>query len=275
MKRAMMFEWRRMLRNKTFLFAFLGVCAFMLRSALYWYILYRKGVNRDTSVFYKWQGLGSGLAGDRFIFVLLPLFLALAYSWTCSYDRATGYINQIISRIGKKRYFAAKFFVSYISGGIIFAASLCVHFFFVSLFSPAYMPLPGDQMSAMDQFHFCSALFFQHPSVFTVIWSLTAFLWGGAISVTGVFFGMLTRNYYLTCLFPFLLFTGEQLIGSIIMRYFPFFINGVQISVIWTEMLFAGSLMTTVTSHVLMWIIGITSISTIGYCICGWQYESL
>lgn len=40
-------------------------------------------------------------------------------------------------------------------------------------------------------------------------------------------------------------FTGEQLIGSMLMRDHPYYIHGVQISVIWTEMLYAGAMSTT------------------------------
>lgn len=194
MKNIFKFEWNRMIHSKTFLISAIAASLMIIADVVAWFLLYLQGIDVDTSIFYKWLGVNRGMNAGVYFFIALPLLTAFAYSWSVSYDRNSGYISQIITRTSRKKYFTAKFLVTFISGGIIFAGALILDYVLLAIFSPAYTPIPGDLASSMDPFHFCSEIFYQNPYLFMLIWFGIAFLWGGAMSCISMAAGMLIKK---------------------------------------------------------------------------------
>lgn len=189
----MAFEFHRMLHSKSLWLAFAVSCVFSLMNVWYQLNLYWNDVNH-ISIFYKWMGVSRSNFGPTYFIMVIPLLAALGYSWTISSDVKTGYINQIFTRTSQKRFFFAKYVASFTSGGIIFCGPLVLDYLLLATFSPAEFPQPEMMQTGIDQFHFCSKLFFQHPYLFVLLWLGVGFLWGGAMTSIAVAFGMFHKK---------------------------------------------------------------------------------
>lgn len=269
------FEWNRMIRSKTFIISAVASALIILSDVIAWAMLYQKGIDVYTSIFYKWLGVNRGMNAGVYFFMALPLLTAFAYSWTVSYDRSTGYITQIISRCSRKKYFTAKYLVSFISGGMIFAGSLIFDYVLLSTFSPAYQPVPGDLASSMDPFRFCSSIFYQSPYLFILIWCCVAFLWGGAMACIGMSSGMFIKKYIITSMIPFLTFISQSILAAYISRKYIITIKGCMVTLGWNDMLYAAPMTTSLPEHILLSIGFIIIMSTILYCLRGRKYECI
>ena len=140
MKRIFVFEWKRMIRSKTLLFSAVAAALIVIADVFAWFRLYQQESDVDTSVFNKWLGTTQAIGAGSYLHIVLPLLTAFAYSWSVSYDRSSGYIAQTVTRIGRRRYFTAKYLVSFISGGMIFVGALVLDFMLLGTFSPAFWP---------------------------------------------------------------------------------------------------------------------------------------
>lgn len=275
MKSVLKFEWNRLMHSKSLLLAAGSAALLVLADVIYQFILYLQDVDVYTSVFYKWLGVNNGLFVGNLFFLTLPLLTAIAYSWTVSFDRSSGYIQQIITRSGRGSYFTAKYLVSFLSGGIIFAGALLLDFLLLATFSPAYQPIPGDLASFMDPMHFCSELFYQNTYLFMLLWLITAFFWGGAMASIGTAAGMFLRKHILVGIFPFLIFTAQQIIGSFLMQKYQFTQRGTLLGLVWTDMLYAGAGSTTTAGFISLNIGAILLVSLLAYLLRSRNYESV
>ncbi|MFR5764632.1 MAG: hypothetical protein ACLUFB_09550 [Ruminococcus sp.] len=264
-----------MIHSKTFLISAIAASLMIIADVVAWFLLYLQGIDVDTSIFYKWLGVNRGMNAGVYFFIALPLLTAFAYSWSVSYDRNSGYISQIITRTSRKKYFTAKFLVTFISGGIIFAGALILDYVLLAIFSPAYTPIPGDLASSMDPFHFCSEIFYQNPYLFMLIWFGIAFLWGGAMSCISMAAGMLIKKYVISSIVPFLVFTAEQILALYVMQRYTITVKGTSIGLVWTDMLYAAPMTTSLPEHILLCIALIIMISTLIYILRGRKYECL
>lgn len=275
MKNILKFEWNRMIHSKTLLISAAAAALIIIADVVTWIQLYCQGIDVDTSIFYKWLGVNRGMNAGIYFFMALPLLTAFAYSWSVSYDRNSGYITQIITRISRRKYFTAKFLVTFTSGGMIFTGALILDYILLATFSKAYMPVPADLASSMDPFRFCSEIFYQNPYFFILIWCGVSFLWGGAMSCISMATGMLIKKYVISSVAPFLIFTAEQILAVYIMQRYMITIKGKAIGLIWTDMLYAAPTATSLPEHILSCIAFIIIVSTFIYVLRGRKYECL
>ncbi len=275
MLKIFIFEWNRMIKSKMFLVSIIFTALIIIADVSSWYVLYTQGIDVDMSVLYKWLGVDCGINFGIYFFIALPLLTSFAYSYSVSYDRSSSYITQIISRTSRKKYFSAKFLVVFISGGLIFAGALILDYMLLSTFSPAYMPIPAGLSSYMDPYRFCSKIFYNNPYLFMLIWCGVAFLWGGAMSSISMAAGMFIKKYVITSMFPFLVFTAQQIITVYLLQRYSITISGKTIGLIWTDMLYAAPATTSLPEHILLNIAFIIFLSLIIYSIRGRRYECL
>ncbi len=275
MKRIFVFEWKRMIRSKTLLFSAAAAALIVIADVFAWFRLYQQEVGVDTSVFSKWLGTQPAIGAGSYLHVVLPLLTAFAYSWSVSYDRSSGYIAQTVTRIGRRRYFTAKYLVSFISGGMIFVSALVLDFMLLGTFSPAFWPIPDDLVSFADPFKFGSVIFYQSPYLFVLMWCGMAFLWGGAMASIGTAAGMLIKNHIVSSVVPFLVFTAQQILAVFAMQKYRIAINGKAIALVWTEQLYAAPSTANLPVTVFSSIGFIVVVSTLIYVLRGRKYECL
>lgn len=275
MKNLLRFEWKRMTHSISFYISLLIALIIVILDAGSKYEYFKQGFDVYTSVFEKWIGTFRGFDEAIYLFALLPLLTSFAYSWTIGFDRSSGYITQIITRTSRKKYFLAKYIVSFISGGIIFAFSILMHFFIISTFYPCDYSIIAKGTSPVFSYSFCSELFYTHPIIFLMLWTAVAFLWGGAMVCIALGVGMLTKKYSVAVITPFLVFTVQQIIGTYIYLRYTISINGQTMSIIWSEMLYAAPGSTNYAIHLIINIAIAAVIPSIIFAVRGHKYECL
>lgn len=255
------FEWNRMIHSASFRLSMLIACMLSLISSVQQFSYYCQGIDH-ISVFYRWIGQSNYTFGSYYLYQLMPLLAAFAYSHTLCSDRTRGYVYQAMTRSNRKAYFLAKYLISFAGGGLVFSCSVLFNFLVLSCFMPAIIPDPADMSSLINPFQFASTLFYTKPYFFMVLWLLVTFLWGGTAAVIGLTAGTFTNNVGLTIVFPILLFISESVIGTYIMYKNIFFMGYYSLQLIWTALLCSATGGAAPTSYILITIavlLGITS----------------
>lgn len=225
-----------MLNSPSMITAYLASLIMVLIDVIYQLHLYINGINH-ISVFYKWIAVNSYSFGGTYLLMAIPLLTALGYSFTVATDIDSGYINQILTRTSRRRYFTAKMISVFASGGIIFSSALITDFLLLSLFSPAIIPVPCDLNSFMNPYSFSSELFYTQPYLFVCVCLLASFLWGGAMSAMSATIGLFIHKKFISLIFPFAIFTAQSIIGGYIMSKQIILLKGLLLELTWFDML--------------------------------------
>ena len=157
------------------------------------------------SVFAKWIGIETYTSGYSLFFFAFPLLVCIGYGWSFRQEMDNGYINQIVSRGGKKRYFASKYVSTFLSGGIILTLPLLLNLLFGMAYTNLALPDPVYTYFNMGNRNFLGPLFFTHPLWFCFLYMLTDFVFGGALACLCMTFSYFIKGRVLALPIPFLL----------------------------------------------------------------------
>lgn len=157
------------------------------------------------SVFSGWVGIETYTSGYSLFFFAFPLLVCIGYGWSFRQEMDTGYINQIVSRVGKKRYFASKYVSTFLSGGMILAFPLLLNLLVGMTDSNLALPDPVYTYFNMGNRNFLGPLFFTHPLWFCFLYMLTDFVFGGALACLCMTFSYFIKGRVLALPIPFLL----------------------------------------------------------------------
>lgn len=258
-------EWKRIIHSVPFFISLLLAYILILISAGQQFFWYLDGFDVEVSVFSRWIGVSKNTYGAVGFFKLIPVISAVAGSYVCANQIKKDKINRN-SSYGIK-YYIAKYIVSFFSGGIVFSSAVLFHFMLLSMFMKAYKVYPENLDTAIDQFRFCSKIFYTKPYLFMVLWLGITFLWGGVMAIVGLTSCVYLPNWIVSILSPFLLFTVEGILGEIVMQKELFFAGRNILGLSWENMLYAGTMESTPTMFILANIIFIIGLSTLLYCL--------
>lgn len=267
------FEWNRLLHSKSMWIACIMAAAIIILDFVECMRIFNQ--NTERSLYYSWLGVNSEFYTGRYLFMTLPILTSLGYSWSACHDRISGYINQIITRTSRFKYFFVKFIVSFISGGVVFAGALILHIMMLATMYPNSEPVPGDLNSFMDSFRFCSDLFYTNTYLFVLIWLLTAFIWGGAMAGISLAAGMIIKKSAVTPIVPFIIFTCQEILATFVQQKYRIMLKETYLSLSWNEMLYADSYSRNPEDFVWGNIAVIIVVITIIYSLRGRKYECL
>ena len=268
------FEWHRMVHSTSFWLSILFACLLSFVAAAQQFKYYMNGIDH-ISVFYRWIGQSNYTFGSYYLYQLIPLLAAFAYSHTICSDRTRGYVYQVITRTSRKKYFLAKYLVSYAGGGLIFTSSVLFNYIILSSFMPAIIPDPVEMSSLITPFQFGSTLFYTKPYTFMFLWLLITYFWGGTMALIGLTAGTFTNNLALSVIFPLLLFLSESVIGSYVMYKKIFFMGYYSLQLIWTALLCSATGGAAPTYYIICTIFVLQIIISIIYWIRVKKYEYL
>lgn len=264
-----------MIHSKTFALSLIVSAVLIILDVKYWFDLYKQGIDVQTSIFCKWLGTDKGMSVGNLFVLILPLLTAFAYSYSISSDRKSGYIMQVVSRGNRFKFFASKYLVSILSGGIVFVFALVLDYMLLGLFSYAYLPTPTSLSTGMNPFKFCSELFYSNTYLFALLWLIMAFLWGCAMASIGACVGIYIKNYIITSIAPFLVFMAQSIVVGYIMQKYMITVSGNMVNLVWSDMLYADPAMTSIASHLLFNIGAIFVVTIIAYSLRARKYECL
>lgn len=166
-------------------------------------------------------------SANAFMYVW-PILAAMPYGSSYMQERRSGVYNQIVSRVGRRRYFIAKYVAVFIAGGAVVALT-----HFGSLLADALV-IPYWKVSIKDPMWtvhppagFLSELYYQNPWLHAVCWSGVMFLLGGSTACLTFFAWTGLRLRALVTLIPFAIYfmvstVVRQLVSAGVLPYTSF-----------------------------------------------------
>lgn len=167
------------------------------------------------SLFFSWKYIGNGTYGGSLLNTVWPLLAAMAFGWSYNNERLSGVYNQVVSRIGIRRYFLSKHIAVFISGGLAFSIPIVVDLLAMALFYPAY-----GHPSVFDN-TFLSGLALVSPWGFCIAMCGMSFLWGGATACICHCAGTYLRHGVMVVLVPYALYIVLDTLISIYYAMYP------------------------------------------------------
>lgn len=161
--------------------------------------------NLGLSTFAGWIGIETYTSGYSLFFFAFPLLVCIGYGCSFRQEMDNGYINQIVSRVGKKRYFASKYVSTFLSGGIILTLPLLLNLLLRMTYTNLALPDPVYTYFNMGNRNFLGPMFFTHPLWFCFLYMLTDFAFGGALACLCMTFSYFIKGRVLALPIPFLL----------------------------------------------------------------------
>jgi hypothetical protein len=188
----------------------------------------------NISLLYRFLGCDICTVSNTLFYLALPILTALPYGASLYWERKSGYQLQVISRVGKKKYLAAKFITAFISGFVVICSALTLDLMLCAVICP----LSGVHILSlempMSQGHFCVGLFYSAPVLFLIAAILMSSVWGGVCATLSMAAETFIGNAVIIVLFPFLLSyiaesLAEYLNGTLFRTYYeikPFSLFG-------------------------------------------------
>ena len=166
------------------------------------------------SVFTSWMGIGIGydIWATVYLYVCI-LLAALPYCSTFVKDNNSQYILQYYSRISKNRLHIAKFITTFVVGGLIVVIPLLVNLIATMMFVPALKPIENGLFMGNGS-SFMNVLFVKHTFIYTFIYIVQFFIYGGAFCVIALASSYIFNNSFLVMLMPFVTFYGLGVVSN-------------------------------------------------------------
>lgn len=218
MRDLLSFEFRKMFRCRTLLWAILAGTAIAFVNVVENYALaqwfystqdmfYTPGY-MALSIFAAWIDGSQETTGETIFFTVFPLLAAMPYACSLQSEKNTGYTNQILTRASRRQYLFAKYVAVFVSGGVAVVTAMILNFMANAWILPLCMTDPivvggGDGM-------FLSRLLFSKPMIYVCLCLVTCFLWAGTMACIALTAGLFVHRAIVIVLFPFALFLGSS-----------------------------------------------------------------
>ncbi|MCI6164533.1 MAG: hypothetical protein MR675_05050 [Lachnospira sp.] len=173
-----------------------------------------------TGLYMKWMGTSSSSYSFLYYFVM-PLLTALPYSVSILMDVKKNYINNIFTRIDKKKYYKAKLLTQFVTGGVIAAFPLVLSLVVSAMIVPAFKPIATTSQYNFDKTNVFGDLFYDKPLLVALIVILFAFVGFGLINCIAYVFADLISNRFMVALTPFMVYFLHYIVSSSLNRSGP------------------------------------------------------
>ncbi len=165
------------------------------------------------SIFSGWIGIETYTLGYSLFFYIFPLLVALAYGWSFSQDRETGFLYQVVSRVGRKAYYLSKYLTTFVSGGLALILPMLFNLLAGMTYRNLALPDPIYHYFNMGQKSFLGELFFTNPLLFCFLYLLVDFFFGGVLACVSMTLGFWIRKKIFVLVIPFLALIGWNYIA--------------------------------------------------------------
>lgn len=162
-----------------------------------------------------WDGwIGTNICSlQRLLFFIMPLVSAMIYAGSYVSDMK-GYINNICTRVGKQDYILAKNIAVFVSGGLVAVIPLILNMLLWMMLLPTSMPNPIDGALSINDLVVFSALFYEAPYIYCIIYIIYVFIFYGLLSCMGIVISMWDSNSFVVRVFPFIAFYALHTVTS-------------------------------------------------------------
>lgn len=203
---------------------------------------------------------------QQIYYTIIPLLAVIPNGISFYNDIESGYIRQIITREEKRKYYTAKFMVTFLSAGLITIIPLIINLMTCMALLPSAIPQPGVMKSGITSGYMMAELFFESPYAYTIIYLAIDFIISGIIAIFAVSISWVAFSKYLVMFTPFILYYMLHFILQYagLMEWSPLYmllVNQAAVPV--------GAV------NVIVMILGLLSLSVITFIIGGRKHEVL
>ena len=172
------------------------------------------------SLFNRWIGQTYNNMAASLFYLLLPAFAVYAYSWSYFDERQSGYVRNVIVRVGRWRYFFPKYAVTFISGTVTVMIPMVVNLMLISSVLPAIRPdVYYDIYNGMSSGNMGVELFYEHPWGFVLLRLGMAGICGGLCAVLVLALSFFIHNRFEVLLIPFIMLLVIQYFSEMFQNY--------------------------------------------------------
>lgn len=168
-------------------------------------------------LYMQWMELNLKAPSMMYHFII-PLLAALPYSMSIYTDVKNHYINNIVTKIEKKKYYLSKLVTQFISGGCIATLPLLCSFIITAMILPAIHPVAATGQYPFNKGMIFGDLFFYNPLLYVIVTFLIDFVGFGIINCIAYIFADLLDNKYMVALSPFIIYFLQYVVCSMIGR---------------------------------------------------------
>lgn len=159
----------------------------------------------DT-LFNHWMGGEFGSFSTDLYYLVLPIFAVFPYAWSLFDERKSGYLKNMVTRCGRKRYIISKYISTFVVGGLTVLLPLVLNFILIACVVPARIPDPSLHVNyAIFGSSLLSGLFYSRPLLYALFYLLLPFAFGGLWAATTMAASLFFRNRYAALLIPYIL----------------------------------------------------------------------
>lgn len=252
MNNILTFELRRAFLGKVFWLCFcvgfaLAIANIMLTAAphallpLFAHLRAGDGTVPAFSFFGEWMGLSGDIASTIFYY-LAPILATVPFGTSLASDLNSCYAVQVISRVGRKKYFAAKLLANFLAAGVVVTVPQIINIAIVACLVPQIPPDPTTGTFMVQSAHMLGDVFYEQPWLFIVIFLILSFVGSGLFSVLASALAFATHNILVVALTPFAVCMAIDLVtqGSPVSGFSPLdviFPSWVGPSIFWVDVL--------------------------------------
>lgn len=141
----------------------------------------------------------------RLFFILAPFLLTVPHCWSYANDLKSGYVFQVIGRVGRDCYFVSKYAAVFVSSGLVVSLPLMFSFALTACFLPGYPPDVYEMsLASIDSSCILGDLFYADALAYMILRILLDFLFAGLWGSFVLSLSMLMRNRVALLTVPYL-----------------------------------------------------------------------
>lgn len=174
-----------------------------------------------------WMGVDGYTAVSNAFYMVLPILAAMPMAASKFQEEKNGYMIQMVTRCGRKKYFMGKWYICFLTGGCVIAIPLLINLMVKAMICPIGRVTSLSFQSPL-QGYFCSQLYYSHPLLYMGMVLFLDFMWGGICAVLALGIGGRIKNAVLIIVMPFLILMVLDVAIQFVHRWIP--VNGYELS---------------------------------------------
>lgn len=176
------------------------------------------------SFYNVWMGLTSYSVFTGIFYHTVPFLACMAYADSFCWDIHQGYAAEIVSRVGRRRYFTAKALVVTAAAAIVVLVPLVVNIVGTACFVPAYWPEASTKMFFVSSSNMLADLYYEAPGAFIAVFVAFAVACGMLCALIACVASFWIENRFVVVLLPFALcyFLQFMVNGTFLAGFVPF-----------------------------------------------------
>lgn len=148
-----------------------------------------------------------GAPGQYFVsfIYLMPVIVALPYAASYGKERKSGYDKNIVTRITRRKYRAAKYAAVFISGGVATASVSFCNLMWTFSYMKYRAPISCSLAPLARGRTMLGVFYYSHPFLYCMVYVLALFIFSGAVATVSLMISDFTTNFFTVTLTPFLI----------------------------------------------------------------------